>query len=284
MKPACTRYLIFTVMKAIGKNSLPAEDSLVFSCDYKNYVAGENVIPAHGLVHIFSGELQIDDGGTIFTLKDGDTYFSAKNNLFRFTKLARADRPLVAVSIVFPQSFLHWFYTMHVPKLDMASPARHFLVQPHPLWHTFFKSLEPYQYLQNNLPPALPHLKQQEAFHILRSIQPGIDHILSDFSAPGKIDLEAFMQKNFIFNLKLQRFAYLTGRSLSSFKRDFGEIFHTTPQRWLMGKRLELAHHLIKDKRIKPSSAYIEVGFENLSHFSDAFKRYFGYSPSALVE
>src|ERR1700744_3887136 len=98
MKPTRTRYLIFTLMKAIGKNSLPAEDPLVFSCDYKNYVAGENVIPEHGLVHIFTGELQLNDGKSVCTLRDGDTYFSAKNSLFRFTKLASPERPLIAVS------------------------------------------------------------------------------------------------------------------------------------------------------------------------------------------
>lgn len=91
------------------------------------------------------------------------------------------------------------------------------------------------------------------------------------------------MQQNYIFNLPLQRFAYLTGRSLSTFQRDFLKIFETTPQRWLTQKRLELAHYLIEDKKMKPSEAYIEAGFENLSHFSRAFKAEFGYNPKTIL-
>jgi len=271
-------------MATMGQNDVHGNNPLIFSCDHESYVAGENVIPEHGIVHVFTGKLQMNDGKSLFHLEDGDTYFSAKNNLFRFTKLAEPARPLVAVSITFSQPFLQQFYAQNRPELEPGSPARHFPVRPHPLWHSFFRSLEPYLRLQNSLPQKLLQVKQQEAFHILRSAQPGIDLILSDFSTPGKIDLAAFMQNNFTFNLELRRFAYLTGRSLSSFKRDFDEIFHVTPRRWLTGKRLEFAHHLIKEKKVKPSSAYIEAGFENLSHFSDAFKKHFGYSPSALAD
>ncbi len=32
-------------------------------------------------------------------------------------------------------------------------------------------------------------------------------------------------------------------------------------------KRLEEAYHLIQNKKINPSMVYLEVGFENLSHF-----------------
>lgn len=266
----------------IQRNNGSAASPLFFSCDYHRYVAGENIIPEHGLVHVFAGELEMNDGQTLFTLKAGDTYFSAKNNLFRFTKLARQDRPLQTVSVVFSAAFLQAFYLHNAAGTAKPSPGRQFRVRPHPLWRSFFQSLEPYLNLKDEVPAMLPDLKQQEAFHILRAVEPGIDRLLADFNAPGKIDLEAFMQKNYLFNLPLERFAYLTGRSLSSFKRDFDAIFHLTPQRWLTLKRLELAHYLIKDKKLKPSAAYVEAGFENLSHFSSAFKNQYGYNPSQL--
>jgi AraC-like DNA-binding protein len=40
--------------------------------------------------------------------------------------------------------------------------------------------------------------------------------------------------------------------------------------------------HLIKEKGEKPSDVYLEVGFEDLSHFSCAFKKEFGTAPSLL--
>jgi AraC family transcriptional regulator, exoenzyme S synthesis regulatory protein ExsA len=105
---------------------------------------------------------------------------------------------------------------------------------------------------------------------------------LFDFGEPGKIDLEAFMIKNYQFNVGLHRFAYLTGRSLATFKRDFEKTFHTSPGNWLLQKRLQEAHYLIKEKGNKPSDVYLEVGFEDLSHFSYAFKNAYGVAPSKI--
>jgi AraC-like DNA-binding protein len=109
-------------------------------------------------------------------------------------------------------------------------------------------------------------------------------HCLFNFTDPGKIDLEEFMCKNFMFNVSLETFAKMTGRSLSTFKRDFGKVFNSSPSRWLKKKRLEHAHYLIKVKRKTPSDVYLEVGFENLSHFSSSFKEAYGYNPSALFD
>lgn len=55
-----------------------------------------------------------------------------------------------------------------------------------------------------------------------------------------------------------------------------------TPQKWLTERRLELAHYQIEEKQRKPIDVYFEVGFENLSHFSHAFKKHFGYAPNAI--
>ena len=73
----------------------------------------------------------------------------------------------------------------------------------------------------------------------------------------------------------LEKFRYLTGRSLSTFNRDFRKTFNSTPQKWLTRKRLEQAHYRIAEHAQKPVDVYLEVGFENLSHFSFAFKKAF---------
>jgi AraC-like DNA-binding protein len=125
-------------------------------------------------------------------------------------------------------------------------------------------------------------LKVKEAVLLLLRNQPALKDALFDFGEPGKIDLEAFMIKNYQFNVGLHRFAYLTGRSLATFKRDFEKTFHTSPGNWLLQKRLQEAHYLIKEKGNKPSDVYLEVGFEDLSHFSYAFKNAYGVAPSKI--
>jgi len=94
-----------------------------------------------------------------------------------------------------------------------------------------------------DLPEDIASLKITEAISILRAIDKGIDNVLANFDEPWKIDLVSYMEQNFMYNLPLEKFGYLTGRSLTTFKRDFSKAFNNTPQRWLTQKRLELAHY-----------------------------------------
>ena len=136
--------------------------------------------------------------------------------------------------------------------------------------------------LESEFPESLATLKIEEAINILRLIDPSVDSVLANFDVPGKIDIIDFMQRNFMFNMSLEKLVYLTGRSLSTFNRDFKKLFHTTPQRWLTGKRLELAYYHLSEKKKKPTEVYLEVGFEDLSHFSYTFKKKYGISPNQL--
>ena len=75
------------------------------------------------------------------------------------------------------------------------------------------------------------------------------------------------MEERYQYDGDLQYFAYLTGRSTSTFKRDFGKIFHTTPGKWLTQKKLEAAHLILKEKKMKPTEVYLEAGFNDYHIF-----------------
>lgn len=83
-----------------------------------------------------------------------------------------------------------------------------------------------------------------------------------------------------MYNLAVEDIANYTGRSLASFKRDFKKISLLSPQKWLIDKRLKVAHNRMLTGNVKVSDVYIEVGFKNLSHFSSAYKKLYGISPS----
>jgi AraC-like DNA-binding protein len=145
-------------------------------------------------------------------------------------------------------------------------------------------SLIPYFDMQEAFPEQIAALKIIEAITILRTINPDLDPILANFETPDRIDLPQFMEKNFMFNMPLERFGYLTGRSLTTFKRDFFKAFNTTPQRWLTQKRLELACYQLLELNRKPVEVCYETGFESLSHFSYAFKKHFGSAPTEFIK
>jgi AraC-like DNA-binding protein len=99
---------------------------------------------------------------------------------------------------------------------------------------------------------------------------------------PPAVLLRQIMEDNFCYNLKLEEFARLSNRSLSAFKRDFRKEFNITPGKWLLEKRLLHSMHLLSNEFKTVSEAAFESGFENPSHFSRAFRNYFGISPASV--
>ncbi len=92
--------------------------------------------------------------------------------------------------------------------------------------------------------------------------------------------LSQIMEANFCYNLALKDFAKLAHRSLSSFKRDFHKYYRQSPGKWLLQKRLEYSAVLLKNPVLNVSQVALDCGFEDLSHFSRAFKDKFGTSPA----
>lgn len=74
--------------------------------------------------------------------------------------------------------------------------------------------------------------------------------------------------------------AFLCHMSTSTFKRRFREIYHTTPQKWMLNRKLEMAAELLRSAGESPSGIYLKVGYQNHSSFSEAFRNHFGNTPS----
>jgi len=258
---------------------------VLYSCYFKVSREGEQFIPAHVFTYIKMGSLVINDGKEQHTLNAGDVAFYVKNNLAKFAKMPSEETgEFKALSILIDKETLKAFAQNYNYKASKSNTSGSIIkLGDNPLYHAFTESMVAYMQNPETHSDALLNLKVNEAIMILLETRPDLADVLFDFSEPGKIDLKAFMARNFHFNVDLNRFAYLSGRSLSTFKRDFEKIFSTTPNKWLQQKRLQEAHFLISKKGKKPSDVYLEVGFENLSHFSFAFKKTFGVAPSQLT-
>lgn len=158
------------------------------------------------------------------------------------------------------------------------------LVPPNEFLEGYFQSIVPYARSSGaSMTDEMGILKVKEVVKLLLLALPELRNFLFDFSEPFKIDLERFMLSNFHFNIPIEKFAELTGRSLAGFKRDFNKAFGLPPRQWLQDKRLNQAKYLIETKHQKPSAIYLDLGFESLSHFSHSFRKKFGVAPSKLL-
>jgi len=261
----------------------PADIAEIFiSCKKEVHYSRELVLPQPALVHVLSGEVRIASADRQYNFYAGDTVLIPRNQLGRISKLPLNGQPCLTISIVFRQEILQDYYNKH-PSTPLSYYAPQLKnINNHPLLESLFNSLQPYFKLADSLPVDIASFKIEEAIRVLRAIDKSVDHLLGHFEEPGKLDLIEFMEKNYMFYLPLEKFGYLTGRSLTTFKKDFEKAFNSTPGKWLTQKRLELAHYQIFEKKRKPSEVYMDVGFENLSHFSFAFKKQFGYNPTNI--
>jgi AraC-like DNA-binding protein len=87
------------------------------------------------------------------------------------------------------------------------------------------------------------------------------------------------METNITNNISVEELAFLCNLSLSTFKRRFVEIYGTSPSKWLLQKRMQLAKKLLRHYNEKPGEVYYKVGYENHSSFTKSFKRSFGITP-----
>lgn len=235
----------------------------------------------HLLVWLISGETKIIQADESFVFGPGSTFLIPRNQLATIINIPKDGLPHKDVAMHLSAERLRDFYNQENVK-PKNPVSKIFSFHKHPLLESCLASLIPYFEMQENFPENIASLKITEAISILTTIDKDIDAILANFDEPYKIDLISFMEKNFMFNMSLEKFGYLTGRSLTTFKRDFYKAFNSTPQRWLTKKRLELAYYQLTEKNKKPIDVYYEIGFENLSHFSFAFKKQFGHSPTEL--
>ncbi|SFN26718.1 transcriptional regulator, AraC family [Chryseobacterium oleae] len=243
----------------------------------------ETVFEYHMLVWFISGETKIIQADKTYLFKAGDIFLIPRNHLATIINYPKDGLPHKAVVMhLTTEKLKHFYAAVELKHKTTGYDAKIYSFQSHPLLKSCLASLIPYFEVEGTFPEHIASLKITEAISILREIDPDVDFILADFEEPGKVDLIGFMEKNYMFNMPLERFGYLTGRSLSTFNRDFRKVFQTTPQRWLTQKRLELAYYHLKEKHKRPSDVFMEVGFEDLSHFSYAFKKQYGLVPSAL--
>ncbi|MCF0055054.1 AraC family transcriptional regulator [Dyadobacter sp. CY356] len=238
----------------------------------------------HTLIMQVSGQLIMETSGQSLSMGKGELLLIGKNQLGTLTKTPAAEGHYETIVISLQEQLLRRIVLEEKLEADQKYIGRpNMLIPLNEFIQGYFQSIVPYARSSGAaMTDEMGILKVKECVKLLLIAVPELRSFLFDFSAPFKIDLEKFMLSNFQFNIPVEKFAQLTGRSLAAFKRDFEKTFGTSPRHWLQDKRLTEAKHLIETKHQKPSAIYLDLGFESLSHFSYSFKKKFGMPPTAM--
>ncbi|UFH57613.1 AraC family transcriptional regulator [Spirosoma sp. KNUC1025] len=266
------------------ESTLILQHNILYSRGYQKAQRSEHYFPDHAVGIMLAGESSYYSNEGTFVMNEGTICLMRRNQLFKkLKKPSPTGEPPALISVFLDQNALHQYATDNtIPKQRAYKGQAMIDLTNNVFLKGFFDSLRPYVAHPDRLTANLAALKTREAIELLLQTGDRLASFLFDFQEPYKIDLETYMNHHYQYNIPLASFAKLTGRSLSTFKRDFTRLFDTTPEKWLQSKRLEQAHYLISTQTLRPSDVYLEVGFENLSHFSTAFKSKFGVKASDL--
>jgi len=237
------------------------------------------------LVLQVSGQMTLETSGRKISMRRGGMLLIRKNQLASLTKMPVDEENYQTIVIRLKEDLLRQIaLEERIEMVGRYTGEPNILIPPSDFLQGYFQSVIPYvRNPQEKITTALGVLKVKEGVQLLLHAMPELKEFLFDFSEPHKIDLEKFMLCNYHFNVPIEKFAELTGRSLAGFKRDFQKIFGMSPRHWLLEKRLTEAMHLIEKKNKRPSAIYLDLGFESLSHFSHSFKKRFGKAPREWV-
>lgn len=104
--------------------------------------------------------------------------------------------------------------------------------------------------------------------------------LFSHLFNPRQADLFEVVEAHLYTSISIVELARLTGRSLSTFKRDFETQFSATPANFIKEKKLQKAVELLQSTELSVSEICYEVGFQDTSHFTKTFKLKYNQSPS----
>lgn len=262
-------------------------NDIFFSFFYDDEAACIHRSREYAMNYVYSGEMVLDNGKEQIHVGKGECVFIPRDHHITLYKKACNGERYCGIFLNFTRQFLREMFgqfgkqpvSLSTPEFATGGAVK--LPRTAEI-ASLFASMTPY--FDPNVKPKddFMNLKLQEGLLALLHIDECFASLLFDFNEPWKIDILDFMNRNYMYEFTLEEMAHYTGRSLATFKRDFKKISDLTPGKWLIRKRLEVAYARLKEEGTRIVDVSAEVGFKNPSHFSTAFKKQYGISPTSV--
>lgn len=259
--------------------------TIVESCLYQSEQADAALLAQHEIIYVLNGSIRVSIGGHKVAIAQNEAILLKKGTYFNFLKKASLENTKYESILFFIQDqFIADFFAHYSIYISEVAPDAlpFYKISQNSLLDAFMISLVPYFDSSLSGNKDFIRLKTFELlFNLAESNMALLKNLVGLHHHPSH-DLVSIMENNYLKNLSLPQYAALSNRSLSTFKRDFERIFRTSPHKWILEKRLSTAFQLLKNGVKKPGDVYLELGFEDFSHFSKAFKKQFGLRPSEV--
>jgi AraC-like DNA-binding protein len=256
--------------------------NLVESCTHAHHIKGSMYLEQHMLLVVLDGTNHVTQGNSRYLVGKNEMILLKKATQVSFDKNGNPENDHNYDSMMFflKEEFLLEFMKMaKITSVDCAESVKIAVKPVNERLLKFFESLKPYFNEPENIDAGLMKIKMLELLYDIASTDKNLFQQILQLKKQVCTDIAAIVEENYANPVTLTDLAYLSGRSLSSFKRDFQSIYQVPPAQWIRQKRLAKAKELLKTSLPVKEVCY-SLGFEGVTHFSRLFKEYFGHTPS----
>lgn len=257
--------------------------NIIESCTHTRDKKGTMFLTDHMLLFVLEGSNKITYGNNSYLVRKNEMVLLKKNINFEFHKIGNqeTDHSYDSMYFFLKDEFLVDFMKMAGITSTYTEEMARITVKPvkEPLL-SFVNSIKPHFRDPEKVDQGLIRLKIMELLYDLASTDKNLLLQLLQLKKQVVADITQIIEDNYMNPLNLEDFAYLSGRSLSSFKRDFLVIYKTSPAQLIREKRLNKAKELLLMTQLPIKDVCYSTGFENIAHFSRAYKQFFGETPS----
>ena len=234
------------------------------------------------LLFLKGGALSMSYGGEVYDIRAGQVALIKKNILleYRFSS-EPASEPLEYFQFTIRQDMVNEFVKLTSIDFVHKEERRGVMVKGSDAgWDAYMHSLEPYWVEGEGPAMGLVRIKMLELFFRIAAMDTGLLRQMLDVREHYQSNITATVEENIMNALSVQQLAALSGRSVSSFRRDFLSVYNMPPSQWIRLKRLEKAMELLQGTTMTITDICYTLGFGHISHFSKLFKSHFGCPPS----
>ncbi|WP_460326150.1 helix-turn-helix domain-containing protein [Paenibacillus sp. YSY-4.3] len=256
--------------------------SVIEFCYYTQGRKGTYFLKDHLLLFVKSGIYTVRFGERKYTVRSNEMLFLHKSIGIEYEKLGEPDSGYILDYTMFflnektVNEFLNFAGIKAIYPVNEIVPVMVYPINNR--IESYIESLKPY--FDDEVKEGLVRVKLMELlFHMADSNERFLYQLMQPISK-DRSSIAKVMEENFMNPVSLDDLAYLSGRSLATFKRDFQAIYNTSPLKWIRNRRLDKAKEMLAETELSITDICFSIGFENNAHFSKVFKEKFGLPPS----
>jgi len=259
--------------------------SVIESCTHTQNNTGSMFLEDHLLLFVIKGKYTVRYGNQSYTVKKNEMVLLQKSIAVEYEKSGEKDEEYLLDYMMFflKEDVINEFVKM--ADLKPSYPVALVAVSVKSVNDrliSYIESLKPYFQQPDEISSGLIKIKLLELLFDVADTDENFYFQFLQLKRKERKSITEVIEENIFNPVSLNDLAYLSGRSLSAFKREFKEIYNTSPLHYIRNRRLDKAKELLTHTSLSVTDVCFSTGFENASHFSKVFKERFGISPSLL--